>query len=479
MDLASPNNIEENRIYIDGAWTSSSGAEVIPVINPATEEVVATTPSGSAEDVAAAAEAASRAFPIWSSARPADRCDYLDRFHKAYVDRIDDIARAITTEMGAPITSSRAVHAGLSGDVIVATSRLARGYVYSEKFENSLIEREAYGVVGAITPWNNPLYMMFLKVMPALAAGCTVVHKPSELSPLSALLATELLEEIGLPRGVYNLVSGKGSVVGAAISAHPGIDLVSFTGSTGAGSQVATQSAKTVKRAVLELGGKSANIVLDDADFGLAVECGMRSAFNNAGQMCGAWTRLVVPRDRIAEVTDMAVAIAKTYVVGDPLDPRTTIGPIASAKQRDSILDFIRSGVREGATLALGGADAPKGLTRGYYVQPTIFTNVDNGMTIAQEEIFGPVLSIIPHDGDEHAIEISNDSKYGLRGAVFSKDEERALGVARRIRAGEVDINGYKLTIDIPFGGYKQSGYGRCQGRFGYEEFLQIKSIQL
>jgi aldehyde dehydrogenase (NAD+) len=334
-------------------------------------------------------------------------------------------------------------------------------------------------MVGAITPWNNPLYMMFLKVMPALAAGCTVVHKPSESSPLSALLVTELLHEIGLPRGVYNLITGKGSVVGAAISAHRDIDLVSFTGSTGAGSQVAAQSAKAVKRAVLELGGKSANIVLDDADLALAVDCGMRSAFNNAGQMCGAWTRLVVPRSRMAEVTSMAVSIAKTYVVGDPLDPRTTIGPIASAKQRHSILEFIRSGITEGATLALGGPDAPKGLTRGYYVQPTIFTNVDNAMTIAQEEIFGPVLSIIPHDGDEHAIAIANDSKYGLRGAVFSKDDERALRVARRIRTGEVDINGYKLTIDIPFGGYKQSGYGRCQGRFGFEEFLQIKSIQL
>ena len=479
MHKKSSINIAPAQHYIDGKWTASTGQETLSVINPATEGVVGTTPSGTAADVAHATDAAARAFGPWAGLPPAERCDYLDRFHRAYLARLEDVAHAITTEMGAPITLSRAVHAGLSGDVIAATCKLAREYVYSEQFGNSLIEREAYGVVGAITPWNNPLYMMFLKVMPALAAGCTVVHKPSESSPLSALLVTELLQEIGLPRGTYNLVTGTGSIVGEAISAHPRIDLVSFTGSTGAGSLVAAQSAKVVKRAVLELGGKSANLVLEDADFTLAVESGMRSAFNNAGQMCGAWTRLVVPRSKMAEITEMAVAIAKTYVVGDPLDLQTTIGPIASAKQRDSIVGFIETGVREGAKLALGGPQKPPGLTRGYYVQPTIFTNVDNASTIAQEEIFGPVLAIIPHDGDEDAVRIANDSKYGLRGAVFSQDHDRALRVARQIRTGEVDINGYKLTIDIPFGGYKQSGYGRCQGRFGYEEFLQIKSIQL
>ena len=471
--------VDKHKIYVDGAWVASTNSETIPVINPATEEVVVETASGSTADVDKAADAAQRAFAGWAARPLAERCDYLNRFHELYLSRSEEIANAITTEMGAPITLSRKVHTGISGDVITDTVRVAEEFIYSEQLGESLIEREAYGVVGAITPWNNPLYMMFLKVMPALAAGCTVVHKPAEASPISAHFVTEMLHEIGLPKGVFNLVTGTGTVVGAAISASPLIDLVSFTGSTGAGSKVAEQAAKSVKRAVLELGGKSANIVLEDADFDLAVESGMQSAFNNTGQMCGAWTRMIVPRNRIGEVTERCVAIAKHYVTGDPLDPETTIGPIVSAKQRDSIVGFIQAGIAQGAALALGGPERPRGLSRGFYVQPTIFTNVDNAMTIAQEEIFGPVLSIIPHDGEEDAVRIANDSKYGLRGAVFSRDEARALTVARRLRTGEVDINGYKLTIQIPFGGYKQSGYGRCQGRFGYEEFLQIKSIQL
>lgn len=479
MASVSSGFMARNQLYVDGSWVPSSSSETLPIVNPATEEVIATTPSGSAEDVTRAVDAATRAFPLWSQRSPAERCDYLDRFHEAYVKRSEDIAQLITTEMAAPITQSRAIHTKISGDVIAATATLGRDYPYTERMGDSLIVREAYGITGAITPWNNPLYMMFLKVAPALAAGCTVVHKPAELSPLSAQLATELLDNIGLPKGVYNLITGTGSAVGAAIAAHPGIDFVSFTGSTGAGKLVAEQASKTAKRAVLELGGKSANVVLDDADLHAAVELGMKSAFNNAGQMCGAWTRMVVPRQRIAEVTDHAVAIAQTYVVGDPLNEETTIGPIVSAKQRDSIVTYIRKGIGEGATLACGGPEPPQGLSRGFYVQPTIFTNVNNSMTIAQEEIFGPVLCIIPHDGDDDAIRIANDSVYGLRGAVFSADAERALRVARQIRTGEVDINGYKLTIDIPFGGYKQSGYGRCQGRFGFEEYLQIKSIQL
>ena len=471
--------VGKHDIYVDGAWIASTSADTLPVINPATEEEVAETASGSEADVGKAADAAQRAFAGWAALPLAERCGYLDRLHALYLSRSEEVAHAITAEMGAPITLSRKVHTGISGDVIADSARVAREFPHSERLNGSLIEREAYGVVGAITPWNNPLYMMFLKVVPALAAGCTVVHKPAEVSPLSAQIVTGMLDEIGLPKGVYNLVTGTGPVVGAAISASPAIDLVSFTGSSGAGSKVAEQAAKSVKRAVLELGGKSANIILEDADLDLAIESGMRSAFNNAGQMCGAWTRFVVPRDRLAEVTERCVAIAKLYVTGDPLDPETTIGPIVSAKQRDSIVGYIRSGMDQGASLALGGPDRPKGLNRGFYVQPTIFTGVDNAMTIAQEEIFGPVLSIIPHDGEEDAIRIANDSRYGLRGAVFSRDEARALRVARRLRTGEVDINGYKLTIEIPFGGYKQSGYGRCQGRFGYEEFLQIKAIQL
>jgi aldehyde dehydrogenase (NAD+) len=471
--------VDKHHVYIDGQWTVSTGRDTLSVINPATEEIIAETASGTAEDVAKAAECARRAFPSWSQRAVRERCDWLDRLHRTYVARADEVARVITAEMGAPLTISKKVHTDIPGDVIADTVRLAREYAYSERFDGSLIEREAYGVIGAITPWNNPIYMMFLKAIPALAAGCTVVHKPAEASPLSAQLVAKMLSEVELPRGVYNLITGTGDMVGSAISSHADIDLISFTGSTRAGSRVAANAAKSVKRTVLELGGKSANVVLDDADLNIAVENGMRSAFNNAGQMCGAWTRMVVPRSRIGEVTERCVAIAKGYVVGDPLDPETTVGPVVSAKQRDTIIDFIRSGIQQGATLALGGPDRPKSFQRGFYVQPTIFTNVDNSMTIAQEEIFGPVLSIIPHDGDEHAIRIANDSKYGLRGAVFSRNEDRALAVARRLRTGQVDINGYKLTVRIPFGGYKQSGYGRCQGRLGFEEFLQIKSVQL
>ncbi len=466
------------QMYVNGQWARPSGNDVTRVVNPATEELVAEVTDCSTQDVDQAVEAAQRAFEMWSQVEPSERCDYLDRFRTAYDGRAEEIAHIITTEMGAPIAVSRQVHTAVPGDVITATARVARDYPYESKLGQSTILREPYGVVGAITPWNNPLYMMFLKTLPAIAAGCTVVHKPAELSPLSAQLAAELLDGIGLPPGVYNLLFGRGDVVGSAISGHPGVDLVSFTGSTTAGARVAADASKAVTPVVLELGGKSANVLLDDADLELAVTEGMRSAFNNAGQMCGAWTRMIVPRTRIDEVTERAVAIAKDYVVGDPLDPDTTIGPVISARQRDTVTDYINAGIKQGATLACGGPGRPPGLDRGFYVQPTIFTDVDNAMTVAQEEIFGPVLCILAHDGDDDAVRIANDSVYGLRGAVFSADHDRALRLARRMRTGQVDINGYKLTIDIPFGGYKQSGYGRCQGVVGFEEFLQMKSIQ-
>ncbi|MBV9836490.1 MAG: aldehyde dehydrogenase family protein [Solirubrobacterales bacterium] len=467
------------QLYIDGQWVSPSGTETIEVVDPSTEEVLATVPAASERDVDRAARAAARAFPAWAALSPDERCAYLDRLGEQYAAQSEKLARTITAEMGAPITQCRQVHTGIPGEVIGQTARLAREYEYTTRMGESLIVREAYGVLGAITPWNNPIYMMFLKALPAIAAGCTVVHKPAEASPLSAQLVCEILDAIELPAGVYNLVTGTGKVAGSAISRHPAVELVSFTGSTGAGAHVAADAAAGVKPVVLELGGKSANVILDDADLDRAVQAGMQSAFNNAGQMCGAWTRMVVPRARLDEVTERAVAIAEGYVVGDPRDEATTIGPIVSAAQRDSIVTYIRSGIDQGATLACGGPEPPKGLERGFYVRPTIFTEVGNAMKIAQEEIFGPVLAIIPHDGDEDAVRIANDSIYGLRGAVFSADPGRALAVAKRMRTGEVDINGYKLTIDIPFGGYKKSGYGRCQGRFGFEEFLQIKSIQL
>jgi aldehyde dehydrogenase (NAD+) len=468
-----------SEIYIGGRWVRSSGDDRADVINPATEERVASVPSGTEADVDQAATAARSAFATWSNVDVEERCAYLERFQTSYLARAEEIAQTVTTEMGAPISVSRKVHTAIPGDVVSDTVAVARDYDYETRLGDSLIRREAYGVIGAITPWNNPLYMMFLKSMPAIAAGCTVVHKPAQLSPLSAQLAAELFDDADLPPGVYNLVTGTGGVVGSAINSHRDIDLVSFTGSTGAGAHVAADVASAVKPTVLELGGKSACVLLDDADLDTAVPSALQSAFNNAGQMCGAWTRLVVPRTLMAEVTERAVAIANEQVVGDPLDEQTTIGPVASAKQRDAIAGYIHSGIDEGAKLAAGGPEPPPELDRGFYVRPTIFTDVDNSMKIAQEEIFGPVLAIIPHDGDDDAVRIANDSVYGLRGAVFSADHDRALAVARRLRAGEVDINGYKLTIDIPFGGYKQSGYGRCQGVFGFEEFLQIKSIQL
>jgi aldehyde dehydrogenase (NAD+) len=468
-----------SRLYIDGSWSASTGTDMFPIVNPATEEVIGHSVNATDVDVANAAEAAQRAFPSWSTTPVQDRCAYLDRLHAAYVAIADDLAAVVSSEMGAPISQARQVHTQIPGDVIADTAAIARTYPYSVREDGSLIEREPYGVIGAITPWNNPLYMMFLKALPAIAAGCTVVHKPAEQTPFSAAMVAALLDDIGLPAGVYNLTPGEGKRAGAALTQHCAVDLVSFTGSTTAGALVAAGAAKGVKRCVLELGGKSANIVLDDADLDAAVEAGLRSAFNNAGQMCGAWTRMVVPRHLVDDITQRCVAVVGNYVVGDPRDPATTIGPLVSAHQRDTVVDYIRSGIEEGATLACGGPDRPPGLDRGFFVQPTIFTNVENAMTIAQEEIFGPVLSIIGHDGDDDAVRIANDCRYGLRGAVFSADTDRALAVARRLRTGQVDVNGYKLTIDIPFGGYKQSGYGRCQGRFGFEEFLQIKAIQL
>ncbi|MEV6772439.1 aldehyde dehydrogenase family protein [Nocardia sp. NPDC051030] len=458
--------------------TAVDEAGRITVVNPATEEVVSTLPCGGAAEIDRAVAAAGAAFESWATTEPAERCAVLDRFAALYAAELEQTAQVITMEMGAPIQVSRAVHAGVSGQVIADTVRIAREFEYESRAGDSLLRREPYGVVGAITPWNNPLYMMFLKAMPALAAGCTVVHKPSELSPLSAQRMAGLLERAGLPDGVYNLVVGAAEA-GAALSAHPGVDVLSFTGSTGAGRKVAAAAADTVTPATLELGGKSAAVILEDADLDQAVSEGLRSAFNNAGQMCGAWTRMVVPRRLMGEITERAVAGVGEFVVGDPLDEKTTMGPLVSAAQRARVLGFIRAGIEEGATPAIGGLGAPPGLERGFYVRPTVFTNVDNSMTIAQQEIFGPVLSIIAHDGDEDAVRIANDSDYGLRGAVFSADPDRALAVARRMRTGQVDINGYKLTIDIPFGGYKQSGYGRCQGVMGFEEYLQIKSIQL
>ncbi|GLW93769.1 aldehyde dehydrogenase family protein [Actinokineospora globicatena] len=463
---------------IGGALVSSAG-ERIEVVNPATEEVIGTVPAGTAADVDTAVAAATAAFPAWAARDPRERAAVVRRVAEGLVARRAEIAALITAEMGSPIGFATKVQASLPAATTAGIADLLEGgYAFTEEIGNSLVVREPIGVVGAITPWNYPLHQIAAKVAPALAAGNAVVLKPSEVAPLNANLFLEVLAEAGVPDGVVNLVHGTGPVVGAAIAGHPGVDMVSFTGSTAAGKSVSALAAQTVKRVALELGGKSANVVLDDADLARAVKIGLANTYINGGQTCTAWTRLLVPADRHDEAVELAVAAAAKYTVGDPLDESTRIGPMASAAQRDRVLDYIRIGVEEGATLAHGGTT--DGLPeRGAYVPATIFAGVRSDMRIAQEEIFGPVLSILPYADEDEAVAIANSTVYGLAGAVFGADQDRAVAVARRLRTGQVDVNGGAFNPVAPFGGYKQSGNGRELGRFGLEEFLEVKSIQL
>ena len=378
-----------------------------------------------------------------------------------------------------PLKLSQRIQAALPPQVTASYARLAREYQFEERVGNSLVVREPVGVVGAITPWNYPLHQVVAKVAPALAGGSTVVLKPSELAPLSAFILAEVVHAAGLPRGVFNVVCGTGPVVGEAIARHPDVDMISFTGSTRAGKRVTELAAGSVKRVALELGGKSASIVLDDADLDRAIRGTIGSCFLNSGQTCTALTRLLVPESRYAEAAQLAVETARTYKPGDPMKDDTRLGPLISGAQRERVRGYIRKGMEEGAQLLLGGAEPPPGLAQGYFVQPTVFGRVKPGMTVAQEEIFGPVLSIIPYRDEEDAVRIANDTIYGLAGAVWSGDEDRARRVARRIRAGKVDVNGGAYNILAPFGGYKQSWHGREFGRWGLEEFLELKSLQL
>mgnify|MGYP005811980461 CR=1 FL=1 len=466
------------QLYIDGAWTAPSGAEAIDVIGAATEEVIGRIPRGDAQDVDRAVRAAVAAFPGWAATPIEDRARWLERLRDALAARADAIATTVAAEVGTPIKIARAIQAGLPVTVTGSFAAIVREFGFEERIGNSLVLREPIGVVGAITPWNYPLHQIMGKVAPALAAGCTVVLKPSEIAPLSAFLLAEAAHEIGLPRGVLNLVSGFGPEVGEAIARHPQVDMVSFTGSTRAGKRVSELAAATVKRVALELGGKSASVVLDDADLATAVSRSMNNCFLNSGQTCSAWTRLLVPRRQHDAAADVARATAATFTVGDPLAGQAKLGPLISAAQRDRVRGYIRKGIEEGATLVAGGPEAPEGLARGYYVKPTVFANVRPEMTIAQEEIFGPVLSILPYEGEEDAIRIANGTVYGLAGAVWSSDPARAERVARRLRAGQVDINGGKFNPLAPFGGYKQSGNGREFGRHGLAEYLETKSLQ-
>jgi aldehyde dehydrogenase (NAD+) len=465
------------QLYIGGSWTASTSGEPIEVVNPATEEIIDRVPAGSPDDVESAATAARRAFPAWSQTAAADRGKLLADAAELLKQRADEIAKTIATDMGSPLGFALKVQTLMPAGVLASYARLADGHPRESRVGNSLVVKEPIGVVAAITPWNYPLHQIVCKVGPALAAGCTVVLKPSEVAPLAAYALAEIFAEVGLPPGVFNLVSGRGPVVGEAMAAHPEVDMVSFTGSTSAGRRVAALAAESVKRVALELGGKSANVILPDADLETAVKVGVANCFVNAGQTCSAWTRMLVHRDQYDDAVRLAVEAAAKYSVGDPFDEATRIGPLVSQVQRDRVVRYIIRGQEEGARLVAGGTERPH--ERGYYVEPTVFAGVEPGMTIAQEEIFGPVLSIIPYTTEDKAVEIANGTRYGLAGAVWSATEERAVALARRLRTGQVAINGGRFNPLAPFGGYKQSGVGRELGEYGLEEYLEIKSLQL
>jgi len=463
--------------YINGEWVAPVKPKTMEVINPATEEIVGRISLGSAADVDKAVAAARAAFETFSRTSREQRIALLEKVITAYAARLDDIAQTISLEMGAPMWLASAAQAPAGLGHFMQILEVLKSYAFVENKGKTRIFKEPVGVCGLITPWNWPINQIACKVAPALAAGCTMVLKPTEIAPLNAIIFAEVMDAAGVPPGVFNLVNGDGPTVGAAISAHPGIDMVSFTGSTRAGVQVARAAADTVKRVAQELGGKSANIILDDADLKRAVEGGVRSCFMNSGQSCNAPTRMLVPRARHAEAVAIAKAAAEKVVVGDPSAAKTTIGPVVSQAQFDKIQRLIKAGIDEGAELVTGGAGRPQGLARGYYVQPTVFANVRNDMTIAREEIFGPVLSILPYDDETDAVRIANDTLYGLSGYVSSSDTQRALRVAAQLRTGNVHLNGAEVDMSAPFGGYKQSGNGREWGEHGFEEFLETKAV--
>ena len=468
-----------SNIYIDGAWVPSDGDGSIEVINAGTEQVMGSIPDGTSSDVDKAVAAAKAAFDTWSTTPVEERQKYLVRLNEALQARSADIASTIAGEVGMPITWSTMIQAGLPAGNMQTFATLLDSFPFEEEIGNSLVVKEPVGVVGAITPWNYPLHQIICKVGGALAAGCTIVLKPSEVAPLNAFILAEIVHDVGLPSGVFNLVTGTGPVVGEAIAAHDDVDMVSFTGSTRAGKRVAEVASQTVKRVSLELGGKSANIVLDDADFATVIPKGLFACYLNSGQTCTAHTRMLVPNSRYDEAVEIAAAAASQTQVGDPTEEGMHLGPLISQAQWDRVQGYIQTGLDEGAVVAAGGLGKPEGQETGYFVKPTVLANVTNDMTVAQEEIFGPVLSIIGYDDDDDAVRIANDSLYGLSGGVWSGDQERALAVARRMRTGAVDVNGGSFNIAAPFGGYKQSGYGRENGVYGIDEFLQTKSLQL
>jgi aldehyde dehydrogenase (NAD+) len=473
--------IVRDRLFIDGQWVSSVSSEVIDVVNPATEAVCGQVPNGAVEDVDLAVQAAGKAFTGWSATPVKDRCEYLSRLQSEIAARQEDIAVVVATEMGAPIAMARAVQLGLPQAVLASYLAILPEFEFEFELANSLVLREPVGVVGAITPRNYPLHQLMCKVAPALGAGCTVIAKPSEIAPLSAFMFAEAVEAAGFPRGVFNLVSGTGHAVGEPMASHPEIDMISLTGSVRAGQRVSELGAASIKRVTLELGGKSACVILPDTEGDMldsAIDSALYNAYYNTGQTCSAWTRLLVDADRKDEITDRVAAAADAYRVGDPFDEQTQLGPLASAAQLHRVHDYIRAGQSDGARLVTGGSEPPDGLDRGYYVRPTVFSEVEPTSRIAQEEIFGPVLAVMSYENEDDATAIANGTAYGLSGGVWSGDPAHAKNFARRLRTGQVAVNGGKYNVRAPFGGYKQSGHGRELGSFGLEEYLEVKALQ-
>jgi aldehyde dehydrogenase (NAD+) len=473
------NTIIRDKLYINGQWVAPYGKGLIAVVDPSTEGIYAQIPEGAPEDATAAVLAARAAFDQWSALTGAQRGEYLEKIAAGLKARSVDLSNAIASEVGMPVK--------MAGMVQVAGpvwnwgnyAKIAKEFQFETKLGHSLIVREAIGVVSAITPWNFPLNQITLKVAAAMAAGCTVVLKPSEVAPINAFILAEVIHEAGLPAGVFNLVTGYGPVVGEVLASHPEVDMVSFTGSTGAGKRVAELAAKTVKKVALELGGKSAAVILEDADLKSSVKSTVANCFLNSGQTCSATTRMLVPRAKLEEALGYAKEFAQTYTLGPAMGEGVKLGPLVSEIQRSRVRHFIEKGQAEGTTLVTGGADAPSNLMTGFFVQPTVFSAKSSKDTVAQEEIFGPVLTVIPFDSETEAIAIANDSPYGLGGAVFAGTDEHAIAVAKKIRTGQININGGQWNPQAPFGGYKQSGVGRENGLYGMEEFLEYKSLQL
>lgn len=465
------------KFYIDGKWVDPVTPKAFDVIDPAHEEPFAQISLGSAADVDKAVAAAKKAFSTWSRTSKEERLALMQKIVEVYQKRYEDIVKAISREMGAPLGLSKNAQAAMGIAHFTQTMKVLKDYEFQKVEGPTAIVREPVGVVGMITPWNWPINQIACKVAPALAAGCTMVLKPSEVAPMNAILFAEVMDEAGVPPGVFNLVNGDGPTVGEALSHHPDIDMMSFTGSTRAGIAVAKAAADTVKRVAQELGGKSANIILDDADLQKAVAGGVMNMFTNSGQSCNAPSRMFVPRAKHDEAAAIAKATAEKVKVGDPFAEGTVLGPVVSETQYNRIQNLIQKGIEEGATLVTGGLGRPEGLNRGYYVKPTVFANVSNDMTIAREEIFGPVLSILPYETEEEAVRLANDTPYGLSGYVQSGNLDRARKVAAQLRTGNVHLNGAGMDMNAPFGGYKQSGTGREWGEFGFEEFLEVKAV--